>query len=238
MSTISELIFKGGKHYLSSPYGPRKVLSTSAGNTSSFHSGADYATYGEKLPQYAIADGKVTSCGKDSAKNGSALYVWVEYPALNVRMLHYHLDKISVKKGQTVKAGTLLGYTGKTGRATGVHLHLGIRYIGSARYIDPEEWSRDEYPALAEKSKYGPGNYKVTVDLLHVRTGAGTSYKVRPFSDLTPSARTKIMKLAGKKADGYVRGLTFTVYEVRENGKYTWGRTPSGWVALNYCERI
>ena len=238
MSTISELIFRGGKHYLSSPYGPRKVLSTSAGSTSSFHSGADYATYGEKLPQYAIADGKVTSCGKDSAANAYALYVWVEYPALKIRMLHYHLDSIKVKKGQTVKAGTLLGYTGKTGRSTGIHLHLGMKRIGGSKYIDPEKWSAEEYPKLTQPAGYKTGDYKVKVDLLHVRIGAGTDYKTKKFNDLTPSVRTKIMTLAGKKVDGYVKGLTFTVYEVRENGKYTWGRTPSGWVALNYCERI
>ena len=240
MSTITKLIFQDAKHYLSSPYGQRAVLSTSAGNTASFHSGADYATYGKKLPQYAIADGKVTSCGKDSAANAYALYIWVEYPDLKVRMLHYHLDSIKVKRGQTVKKGTLLGYTGQTGRATGIHLHLGIKRIGGTKYIDPEQWSKEEYPKLlaARTPKYKTGDYKVNTALLHVRTDAGTEFRIKDFSELTPSARTKIMRLAGRKVDGYVKGLTFTVFEVKESGKYTWGRTPSGWVALDYCKKV
>ena len=45
----------------------------------------------------------------------------------------------------------------------------------------------------------------------------------------------KILALTnGKEASGYVKGLTFTVYEVRSD----WGRTPSGWVCLRYCEEI
>lgn len=237
MSTISSLIFKEGKHNLSSPFGPRKVISTSAGNTSSFHYGADYATNGVKLPQYAIAEGTIVSCGKDTAANGYALYVWVSYPSLKVKMLHYHLDSIKVKSGQAVKKGTLIGYTGKTGKATGIHLHLGIKRLESGAYVDPELWSKNEYPKLIEK-KFTAGDYKVTTDLLNVRTGAGTNFKAKKFSELSGSARSKILKIKGKQTDGYVKGLTFTCLEVKENGKYTWGRTPSGWVALNYCERI
>ena len=85
MSKVSNLIFGGAKHTVSSPYGNRKQIHTSAGDTSSFHSGTDYATYGKKLPQYAIAEGTILSCG--TAADG-AKYVWVSYPSLNVKMLH------------------------------------------------------------------------------------------------------------------------------------------------------
>lgn len=85
------------------------------------------------------------------------------------------------------------------------------------------------------KAGYTVGNYKVTTaDLLRVRSGAGTVYPYKKFDKLTPSAQKKILAIAKVKKDGYVKGLTFTVTEVR--GK--WGKTPSGWVCLDYCEKI
>ena len=42
------------------------------------------------------------------------------------RSIYAHFGKVVVKKGQTVKAGQLLGYEGMTGRASGCHLHYGL----------------------------------------------------------------------------------------------------------------
>lgn len=124
MSTISDLIFKGAKHYITSPYGRRNVISTSAGSTSSFHYGTDYGTDGKKIAQYAIEDGY---CFASAVANDGANYVWIIYPRIKKAFLHYHLDRRSIYAGTSVKKGTVLGYTGKTGKATGIHLHLGIR---------------------------------------------------------------------------------------------------------------
>lgn len=140
MSKISNLIFKNAKHTITSKYGKRSVIQTSAGATSSFHRGTDYGTYGQKLPQYAIESGTVYSCGTDT---DGAKYVTVKYPRINKRFLHWHLDSIKVKKGQTVSKGTLLGYTGKTGKATGIHLHLGIIDLKTNNYIDPEVYAKE-----------------------------------------------------------------------------------------------
>ncbi len=41
--------------------------------------------------------------------------------------LYSHLSKISVKEGQTVQQGQVIGGMGRTGRASGVHLHFEIR---------------------------------------------------------------------------------------------------------------
>lgn len=152
MSAISKKIFNGANHYVTSPYGKRKTISTSAGSTASFHYGTDYGTNGKKIAQYAIEDGYVFAAQR--AKD-SALYVWVIYPRIKKAFLHYHLNSYRVRAGQSVKSGTLLGYTGKTGKATGIHLHLGIRdltrlndnqikhmtwaLLQSCAYIDPEK---------------------------------------------------------------------------------------------------
>lgn len=229
MSKLSNLIFHKADHYVTSLFGYRKSFSTSAGATGSFHSGVDYGTNGKKIPQYAIADGYVLSCGTDYAYGG-AKYVWVAYPSLGVKMLHYHLDSIKVKSGQKVGSTTMLGTTGMSGRATGIHLHLGLKKLSGGDYIDPEKWSKEVF----ENTGYSVGNYRVTTEVLNVRKGAGTNYAKIPFKKMTADAQTKIKRLAGKKVNGYVKGLAFTANAIKGH----WGRTPSGWVCLDYCERI
>ena len=229
MSKLSNLIFHKADHYITSPFGYRKSFSTAAGATGSFHSGVDYGTNGKKIPQYAITDGYVYSCGIDSAYGG-AKYVWVAYPSLGVKMLHYHLDSIKVKAGQKVTAKTVLGNTGMSGRATGVHLHLGLKKLSGGDYIDPEKWSKEVF----ESTGYSVGNYRVTTEVLNVRKGAGTNYAKIPFNKMTADAQAKIKRLAGKKVNGYVKGLAFTANTIKGH----WGKTPSGWVCLDYCERI
>lgn len=149
MSVVSDLIFHNEKHYVTSKFGYRSVLSTSNGKTNPFHSGTDYGTNGKKIAQYAIEDGEVMTAAKAS---DGALYVWVKYPRLGVKLLHYHLDSIKVKVGQKVNKNTLLGYTGKTGKATGIHLHLGVKRLSGGGYIDPEKWAKEEYTAPPKKT--------------------------------------------------------------------------------------
>lgn len=158
MSKISNLIFNGEDHKLSSPFGNRGVISTSAGSTASFHSGADYSTGGKKIAQYAIEDGYVFAAAKSNLDG--ALYVWVIYPRINKAFLHYHLDSITCKSGQAVKKGTLIGYTGKTGKATGIHLHLGVRDLANLTpsQIKSMNWTliRKSNYIDAEKLTYTP----------------------------------------------------------------------------------
>ena len=87
---------------------------------------------------------------------------------------------------------------------------------------------------LPEEKKYRTGKHIVTkANLLHVRTGPGINYKKKKFDQLTPNAREQILYLCGgKKADGYVLGTVFNVYDIKDN----WGQSPSGWVCLDYCE--
>lgn len=189
MSVVSNLIFHNKKHYVTSSFGKRSVIQTKNGKTNTYHSGTDYGTNGMKIPQYAIEDGEVMTAKKAS---DGALYVWVKYPRLGIKMLHYHLDSISVKAGQKVNANTVLGYTGKTGKATGIHLHLGIKRLSGGDYIDPEKWAKNEYTAPPKKaptlnttatkaaksfSKALAGAYKTTANL-NIRNGAGTSEEI------------------------------------------------------------
>jgi len=50
--------------------------------------------------------------------------------------LYLHLSKFSVKEGDEVSKGQPIGLSGGTGRATGPHLHLAVRWQGV--YLDPQ----------------------------------------------------------------------------------------------------
>ena len=50
--------------------------------------------------------------------------------------LYLHLSKFLVKEGEDVKKGEAIGLSGGTGRATGPHLHLAVRWQGV--YLDPQ----------------------------------------------------------------------------------------------------
>ena len=49
--------------------------------------------------------------------------------------LYFHLSEFKVKEGDAVKRGQEIGLSGGTGRATGPHLHVAIRWQGT--YLDP-----------------------------------------------------------------------------------------------------
>ena len=50
--------------------------------------------------------------------------------------LYLHLSKFSVKEGDDVSKGQPIGLSGGTGRATGPHLHLAVRWQGV--YLNPQ----------------------------------------------------------------------------------------------------
>jgi len=50
--------------------------------------------------------------------------------------LYFHLSEFNVKEGDQVKRGQEIGLSGGTGRATGPHLHVAVRWQGA--YLDPE----------------------------------------------------------------------------------------------------
>jgi murein DD-endopeptidase MepM/ murein hydrolase activator NlpD len=49
--------------------------------------------------------------------------------------IYMHLSEFKVKEGDQVKRGQVIALSGGTGRATGPHLHVGVRWQGT--YLDP-----------------------------------------------------------------------------------------------------
>ena len=56
---------------------------------------------------------------------------------------YFHMSAFSVKQGDRVVRGQLLGKVGQSGRVTGPHLHFGVKLDG--RWIDPESLLRLEF---------------------------------------------------------------------------------------------
>lgn len=62
--------------------------------------------------------------------------------------LYFHLSQIDVKEGDPVKRGQQIGLSGGTGRATGPHLHVAIRWQGT--YLDPARLMQLSLPAVPQ----------------------------------------------------------------------------------------
>lgn len=126
------------QYYITSPFGWRTDPKT---GVRKFHSGCDYGTHGNKWAQYALEDGIVENVWTDTA---GAKCVRIRYDRLGYRCTYAHLDSILVHTGQHVTHETIIGYTGMTGYATGVHLHLGVQRIGESTWLDPESFDYTE----------------------------------------------------------------------------------------------
>lgn len=80
----------------------------------------------------SIGGGKVTEVGYD--ENGYGNYVVVDH-GNGYTSLYGHLQKATVKQGDTVSAGQQVGVIGSTGNSSGPHLHLRVHKNGQS--IDP-----------------------------------------------------------------------------------------------------
>ena len=80
-------------------------------------------------PIVAARSGKVIFAGGNACCS-YGLYVIVDHGD-GVETLYAHFSRMVVSQGQTVNQGDLLGYGGRTGYATGEHLHFEIRVSGT-----------------------------------------------------------------------------------------------------------
>ena len=96
------------------------------------HTGVDLAArYG--TPVYATADGVVSYA---AVRGGYGNMVEVQHPnGLATRYAHLSRIAAEVRSGIPVRQGTVVGYVGATGLATGPHLHYEVRHGGQP--VDP-----------------------------------------------------------------------------------------------------
>jgi murein DD-endopeptidase MepM/ murein hydrolase activator NlpD len=110
------------KGRISGRFGSQRIYQ---GVPGAYHSGLDIAP-GAGVPYVAPADGVVTlAASKPFSLEGNLLII---DHGMGLNSAFLHSSRISVKEGDRVRQGQLLGYVGATGRASGPHLHWSLKW--------------------------------------------------------------------------------------------------------------
>lgn len=132
----------------------------------------------------AMGDGEVKLAGKDNIYGNIVVVVYQdvvlsgssERRDLTVRL--YHLESVSVKAGQKVKAGDKLGVMGNTGKyTTGTHVHV---------EIDTDTKYYNYGPGLASDSNLIKAGVDTTLDpqkVLFMGAGQGCTYGAGKYGE-------------------------------------------------------
>ncbi len=115
---------------ISGLFGAQRVYN---GTPGSYHSGMDIAAP-NGTSFVAPADGVVTLAAADEFTLEGRLLMIDHGMGLNSAFLH--CSELLVREGDTVKQGQVIGKVGATGRASGPHLHWGMKW--NAARVDPK----------------------------------------------------------------------------------------------------
>ncbi len=119
-----------GSVRFSSLYGVRP---SPFGGRREFHTGIDMAA-ASGTPVYATAPGVVLAA---NFAGGYGNRVLLNH-GYDFKTLYGHLSKITIKPGEWIERGQLIGYVGSTGRSSGPHLHYGIYF--QEKPVDPKPY--------------------------------------------------------------------------------------------------
>ena len=110
------------KYIITGVYGSQRILN---GKPRRPHYGIDFHAP-EGTPVKAMMDGQVTLAINDMYFTGGTI---IFDHGHGISTLYMHMKDISVKKGQKVKQGEVVGTLGQSGRATGPHLDIRLNWF-------------------------------------------------------------------------------------------------------------
>lgn len=114
---------------------------------SQWHNGVDIAAP-IGTPIYAAEKGKVIAVANQDLycyRGAYGKYVAIQHDDLNLTTIYGHMSLQIAHVGDTVQRGTLIGYVGRTGYATGAHVHFGV-YATQTFYVGPSKFCGPQMP--------------------------------------------------------------------------------------------
>lgn len=111
-------------------------------HTKKLHAGIDFAAP-KGSAVYATANGTIERISPLSDSSTFGIHVVILHDSSSFfegryRTLYAHLSSVTVKRGQQVSEGQLIGRVGSTGRSTAAHLHYEVHFDDKAE--DPEAY--------------------------------------------------------------------------------------------------
>jgi murein DD-endopeptidase MepM/ murein hydrolase activator NlpD len=126
------------KGRMSTKFGVKRIVNGKL-LTDYFHSGQDFAAP-IGTPVHAAAPGRVLVAHTGWKLHGNVVVIDHGRGVISIGI---HMTKVLVKEGDEVEAGQQVGTVGKTGRASGPHLHYCIYVNNEAS--NPDFWFRNSY---------------------------------------------------------------------------------------------
>lgn len=160
---VPPILPKRGSYRMASPFGYR--VDPVYGGTR-FHAGQDFAA-DVGYPVYVTGDGVVEKVNYGFTGYGNEIII---DHGFGYKTRYAHLSRIDVAKGMKVLRGDQIGAIGRTGKATGPHLHYEVIYRGNA--INPYSYmnldmTTEEYIAMITRRREESGpKTKSTLELL------------------------------------------------------------------------
>ena len=126
-----------------------------------------------------------------------------DYNGGKLQTLYAHLQRVTVKNGQAVREGEVIGYSGNTGNSTGPHLHFEVRLNGTR--CNPLNWLDGDFSCAYST----------------VRLGSYTSVK-RPATALVAGAELHLQRVPL-----YVSSTAVSAAGTASGTYYVWSAEPA-----------
>lgn len=179
MSTYVKHVLQAKNEVCTSPFGARTIVLN--GRVLNGHSGMDFIPDGYIITPESgtVTAVKNSVAGIDtSGKNDYGNYVYIKVSATyTIFFAHMKLNTITVKVGDKVTAGQVIGHMGTTGYSTGIHLHFGLQKNGA--WIDPAPYLKGELD-IASKTTIKIATKVLVGDTVKIKAGAYYTHTDKP----------------------------------------------------------